>query len=108
MSFSSDVKAELCREALTRRCCTWAEAYGVLLYAGSFSAAEVRIVTESVDFAARLPKLFQNLSACFRSGKWRKGKTFFRIHQIIFQELLQLRTSVSACRGFTAVNLRLR
>ena len=59
MSFSSDVKAELCRVPLTRRCCARAEAYGVMLYAGGFSASEVRIVTESEDFAARLPKLFQ-------------------------------------------------
>ena len=54
MSFSSDAKAELCRVPLTRRCCARAEAYGVLLYAGSFSPTEVRIVTESEDFAARL------------------------------------------------------
>ena len=47
MSFSSDAKAELCRVPLTRRCCARAEAYGVLLYAGSFSPTEVRIVTES-------------------------------------------------------------
>ena len=59
MSFSSEVKAELCRVPLTRRCCARAEAYGVLLYAGGFSASEIRIVTESEDFAARLPKLFQ-------------------------------------------------
>ncbi len=80
MSFSSDVKAELCREALTRRCCTRAEAYGVLLYAGSFSAAEVRIVTESADFAARLPKLFQKaFSLRFDAGPESGGKSIFRI-----------------------------
>ena len=66
MSFSSDAKAELCRVPLTRRCCARAEAYGVLLYAGSFSPTEVRIVTESEDFAARLPKLFQKAFASTR------------------------------------------
>ncbi|SBW00093.1 conserved hypothetical protein [uncultured Eubacteriales bacterium] len=59
MSFSSDAKAELCREPLSRRCCAQAEAYGVLLFCNSFTAWEVRVVTESGDFAARLPALFQ-------------------------------------------------
>ena len=63
MSFSSDVKSELCRVPIVRRCCACAEAYGVLLYAGSFSRTEARIVTESDDFAARLPKLFQKAFA---------------------------------------------
>ena len=59
MSFSSDVKAELCRAALSRRCCAQAEAYGVLLYCNQFTGREVRITTEPPDFAARLPALFQ-------------------------------------------------
>ena len=59
MSFSSDVKGELCRSALSRRCCAQAEAYGVLLYCGQFDARQVRITTESPDFAARLPALFR-------------------------------------------------
>ena len=59
MSFSSDVKVELCRAGLTRRCCALAEAYGVLLYANTFSLGQIRIMTESDAFAARLPKLFR-------------------------------------------------
>ena len=59
MSFSGDVKKELCRAPLSRRCCAVAEGCGVLLYAGVFSSGEVRIVTESEEFAARLPKLFK-------------------------------------------------
>lgn len=47
MSFSSEVKAELCRTALSRRCCAQAEAYGVLLYCNQFTASQVRISTES-------------------------------------------------------------
>ncbi len=58
MSFSSEAKAELCRDALHHRCCARAEAYGVLLFANSFSSLGIRIVTENEDFAARLPKLF--------------------------------------------------
>ena len=59
MSFSSNCKAELCREQLSRRAGALAEAYGVLLYCNTFSPECVRIVTESRDFAQRLPKLFK-------------------------------------------------
>ena len=59
MSFAYDVKAELCKAPLSRNCCAVAEGCGVLLYASTFSAGEVRIVTENDEFAARLPRLFQ-------------------------------------------------
>lgn len=59
MSFSADVKAELCRTRLTRACCARAEACGVLLYCNQFSAQGIKIVTESADFSARLPQLFR-------------------------------------------------
>ena len=59
MSFSSDAKAELCRLPLNRDCCAAAEAYGVLLYAHSFTAREIRILTASLPLVKRLPRLFQ-------------------------------------------------
>lgn len=59
MSFSSDVKTELCKNPIEKRCCTLAEAYGVLLYCNTFSASEIRIITGSEPFCARLPKLFR-------------------------------------------------
>ena len=59
MSFSSNVKSELCKDTLSRKSCAVAESYGVLLYCNTFSAQEIRIITESRDFAARLPKLFK-------------------------------------------------
>ena len=59
MSFSSDAKSELCRDKLTRRCCALAEASGVVLYCNSVSMDQIKIVTESADFAARLPQLFR-------------------------------------------------
>ena len=58
MSFASDVKVELCRSGLNKKCCAQAEAYGVLLFCNHFSN-QVRIVTESDAFAARLPALFK-------------------------------------------------
>ena len=83
MSFAYDVKAELCRAALNRSCCAVAEGCGVLLYASTFSAGEVRIITENDEFAARLPRLFQKafsvkfdeLPGSIRDG----GKLIFRI-----------------------------
>lgn len=59
MSFSSEAKKELCRDRLERRDDAEAECYGVLLYCHSFSPREIRIITASPDFAARLPKLFK-------------------------------------------------
>ena len=58
MSFAGEVKTELCRVPLGRKCCIQAEAYGVLLYCNTFTPSEVRIITENPEFAARLPKLF--------------------------------------------------
>ena len=57
-SFAYKVKSELCRGGVQRLCCARAEAYGVLLYCNTFSAKEIRIITENSEFAARLPKLF--------------------------------------------------
>ena len=59
MSFAVEVKTELCRVPLSRKCCIQAEAYGVLLYCNTFNAGEVRIVTENEAFAQRLPALFK-------------------------------------------------
>jgi DNA-binding protein WhiA len=59
MSFSGDTKAELCRSKISRLCCARAEACGILLYCNQFSAQSVKIVTESSDFAKRLPILFR-------------------------------------------------
>ena len=59
MSFSSEAKNELCRLPVQKLCCARAEAYGILLYCNTFSSTEIRIITESRDFAARLPRLFK-------------------------------------------------
>ena len=58
MSFSSDIKTELCAAPLADKALAAAEAYGVLLFGRTFSQREVRIVTASDAFADRLPKLF--------------------------------------------------
>ncbi len=58
MSFSADVKEELCRGAVSKKCCAQAEAYGILLFCNSFTAKEVKIVTENPALSLRLPPLF--------------------------------------------------
>ncbi len=59
MSFSSEIRKELCKTALHKKCCIQAEAYGVLLYCSCFHSDLIRIMTESDAFAARLPVLFK-------------------------------------------------
>jgi len=59
MSFAGDVKTELCRLAMNRKCCVQAECYGILLYCNTFSAREIRIITENEALAQRLPVLFK-------------------------------------------------
>lgn len=59
MSFSYSTKAELCKEPIYRKCCAIAECYGLLLYCNTFTMREIRIITESQQFALRLTKLFK-------------------------------------------------
>lgn len=59
MSFSSEAKAELCQQKTDRRCDAVAECYGVLMYCNTFAPGEIRIITASDAFAARLPRLFR-------------------------------------------------
>ncbi len=59
MSFSSEAKAEVCQARIHKKCCAVAESYGILLYANTFSAREIRIITSSDELAERLPRLFR-------------------------------------------------
>lgn len=59
LSFSASAKAEICRNVPTRHCCALAECFGILLFCNSFHAENIRIITESREFANLLPKLFQ-------------------------------------------------
>ncbi len=84
MSFSSDAKAELCRAKLDKKCCAVAESYGVLLYCNTFSAGEIRIITASDAFAARLPRLFRrafSVSFDVQPDENARGKRSFLIRE---------------------------
>lgn len=74
MSFSSDVKTELCRIKLDSLCCARAEAYGALLYGNTFTSHEVRLITENESFAQRLPLLLERAFALRFDRLPRKGE----------------------------------
>ena len=59
LSFSASAKAEVCRNIPGKRCCALAECFGILLFCNTFTGENIRIITESREFAALLPKLFQ-------------------------------------------------
>lgn len=58
-SFSSGAKAEMCKGFPQKHCCALAECFGVLLFCNSFGVDGIRIITESREFAQRLPRLFR-------------------------------------------------
>ena len=59
LSFSASAKAEICRYMPSKHCCALAECFGILLFCNSFHAGNIRIITESREFAILLPKLFK-------------------------------------------------
>lgn len=59
VSFSAEVKNEVCKLSVTRLCCTLSEVYGLMLYATAFSCREIRITTANASLKKRIPILFQ-------------------------------------------------
>jgi len=59
MTFSSSAKAEICKLPIGKPCCAVAEAYGVFLYGNTFSASEIKIITECRPLGERLSALLQ-------------------------------------------------
>ena len=88
MSFAAEVKTELCRAGLNRKCCAQAEAYGVLMYCNLFRGDEIRIVTENDAFAARLPQLFKKAFKLEFDRKPEPGSTGKRVFGITLREKL--------------------
>lgn len=60
VSFSASTKAEICRYIPNKSCCAMAECFGILLFCNSFHDDQIRIITESREFAWILPRLFEN------------------------------------------------
>ena len=89
ISFSATAKAELCR-IVPHQCCAVAEAFGVLLFCNSFTSENIKIITESREFAYVLPKLFKkafNLNFDIFPSLESPGKLVF---QIIDEEKIAL------------------
>lgn len=83
VSFSAKAKAEICRAIPQKRCCALAECFGILLFCNSFTAENVKIVTESREFAAQLSKLFKktfNVEFDSCPGTDSAGKLIFQIY----------------------------
>ncbi len=59
VSFSAGAKAEVCRILPNKECCALAECFGILLFCNSFTSDNIKIITESREFALVLPKLFK-------------------------------------------------
>ena len=59
ISFSGNVKNEICRTFPQKHCCALAQCFGSLLFCNSFTSENIRITTENREFASILPKLFR-------------------------------------------------
>ena len=84
ISFSANAKAEICRSLPQKRCCAVAQCFGILLFCNSFAGDNIRIITESREFAQILPKLFKKafgLNFDVAPGADCSGKLNFQITQ---------------------------
>ena len=57
MSFSSEIKHELCKVENRKLCCLKAECYGIWLFSKCFSLKNSAYVTEHGDVARRMSEL---------------------------------------------------
>lgn len=81
-SFSASAKTEICRIIPQEHCCALAESFGILLFCNSFRSDGIKIITESKDFAAVLPKLFKKafgIAFDSQTGEGQGGKFVFQI-----------------------------
>lgn len=85
VSFSGSAKAEICRSLPQKRCCALAQCFGILLFCNSFTKDNIRIITESREFAQLLPALFKKaFSVAFDISPEKDaiGKLTFQITQL--------------------------
>ena len=59
MSFSADVKSELCKLSITKECCIIAELYGFMLYANQFGKEKIKIHLDNVAVRKRMFNLLR-------------------------------------------------
>lgn len=61
MSFSSNVKKELCSVEVSKDCCKRAEAYGLVLFSRFFSKSDIKLLTEYEFIAERYKAAVKSL-----------------------------------------------
>ena len=97
ISFSAGAKAEVCRILPGKDCCALAQCFGVLLFCNNFTSDNIKIITESREFAMILPKLFKrafNVNFDIFPSMASPGKLVF---QIIDEEKI---AHIMDCFGF--------
>lgn len=77
MSFSAQVKDELCQQPFPLDCCARSELYGALLHTSLFSHREIRVSTSSPRIANRLQRLFQQVAGFSPTPLYTDRKTQF-------------------------------
>ncbi len=61
MSFTEEIKSELCRCPMNRSCCLSAEVLGLLLFCNRFEPDRIRLVSSSAEVRRRIESLFASL-----------------------------------------------
>ena len=82
MSFSSDIKNELCKLEFKRECCLRAECYGAWLFSKCFTLKEAAFVTENGAVARRMLELAAagaGVSGELTFGVSRRKKPAYRV-----------------------------
>ena len=82
MSFSSNIKTELCKVEFKRECCLRAECYGAWLFSRCFTRKEAAFVTENGAVARRLLELAAagaGISGELTFGVSRRRKPAYRV-----------------------------
>ena len=69
MTFSQEVKRELCRLETRRECCAWAQLYGMVRFSRSFPAEKQVFATESQRVAEYFAQLAAGLTGAFLTVK---------------------------------------
>lgn len=61
MSFSQNVKDEICKSSTLNECCSTSELYGFLLFSSQFNIDEIKINIENINVIERVSLLFRKV-----------------------------------------------
>lgn len=112
ISFSASAKLEICKSIPQKHCCALAQCFGILLFCNTFTTENIRIITESREFAKNLPKLFKrafHLTFDSLPDSETTGKLIFqftdpvKIHQIMDAFGFDTRQTLSLHINFSVI-----